>query len=1267
MQQQLSGWLTHRWTRRLAWLFGALALVWALGWALVPPLLKSHAQKALGESLGRAVTIGRIDFKPWTLEFTVEDFSIAAAGATASDKPALQVKRIYLDAELESLLRLAPVFDAIRVDGLSLRLAHVGQGRYDFDDILERQSRADPAHFALYNLELRDASISFDDRPLGKVHEVTALNFSLPFLSNLPSQREIKVQPRLAFKLSGSDFDSSADGTPFAQTRKTDLVIQFKGLDLAPYLAYWPATAPVKLRSAVLDADLRLAFEQADRTSLGVSGKLRAAGVKLDDYKARELFGLESVSVELDGARPLERDLRIASIELAAPQLSLRRDASGRVELLPIVAPTKGEVAPGPNLPAADGWKVWVGRLTLRSGQASWQDESVQPAARTGVRDVALEVKDIRWPFLPSDQGGRGAAIQASFALQGVKRAAAKDGPDKVGGTIALQGQASDSQAELNLKADAVDLGLAVPYLKPFLMPELAGHLAAEADVSWSASRQQIHVKRLVVGELVLQEGRKSLASLARLEATGAQVDLLARNMVVSRLSLDKPKAAVSRNKDGRWMFETWTPSQVAGSRTSRSTEQAVSRPVHPVPAAVQPAWGVSITDINLADGALSIRDEFAPKPVAVELTALKLQIRNLVPMAGAATSPATRPTTASANKVAKPADLVLSARLAHGSAEPGTLSYKGSLSLDPLAAQGALDIARIPVHAFEAYAPGLLNIEVLRADASFKGDVDYAAAAAGGPAGMRLKLRGDMALEEVRAMGLPASLGAGSDPRPVAEELLNWKVLSLRGLDVALAPGTPLSVDVAQSVLSDFYARVIIDPQGNINLQSLLRTDAASAGAGLPATGVSAPVAPSVPVAPAPAVSTAAALAGASGAERARINFGPISMVNGRVQFSDRFIRPNYSAALSELTGRLSAFSSTSAQMADLDLRGKAEGTASLEITGKLNPLAEPLALDIKAKVRDLELSPMTPYSVKYAGYGIQRGKLSVDVAYLVKPNGELTATNKLVLNQLSFGDKVEGAPNSLPVKLAVALLADRNGVIDLDLPISGSLNDPQFRLGPIIFKVILNIIGRAITAPFSLLASAFGGASDELSTVGFEPGSALLSVKAQQGLDKIAKALTDRPGLKLTVEGNARLEQEGDALRRERLGAMLVAEKRRQLVLAGASLPAPNDATLQVSAAEYQSLLSQVYRRSEIPKPLDGAGQVKELPLPEMEALLLSTISIDEAAMRELAQRRGVAVRDYLATKELAQERLSLGPGKISGAEANWAPRADLVLATP
>jgi Domain of Unknown Function (DUF748) len=321
--------------------------------------------------------------------------------------------------------------------------------------------------------------------------------------------------------------------------------------------------------------------------------------------------------------------------------------------------------------------------------------------------------------------------------------------------------------------------------------------------------------------------------------------------------------------------------------------------------------------------------------------------------------------------------------------------------------------------------------------------------------------------------------------------------------------------------------------------------------------------------------------------------------------------------------------------------------------------------------------LPPLSPYAIKYSGYGITRGKMSVDVSYLVQPDGKLTAKNKLILNQLSFGDKVEGATASLPVKLAVALLSDRNGVIDLDLPISGSLNDPQFSIGPIIIKVIINVIVKAITAPFSLLASAFGGGgADELSTVAFASGSATLEPAAKAGLDKVAKALVDRPSLKLTVVGTSNLEAERDGYKRARLDEMVRAEKRRSVLTGGAS-GGTATAAITVSAAEYPALLKEVYKRADITKPRSLIGLAKDLPTDEMEKLLLVDIKATDEIMQALALQRGVAVKEYLASKDLPLERLFLGagnsgkePGKLDSkadvkSDAKWVPRADLNIA--
>jgi len=286
----------------------------------------------------------------------------------------------------------------------------------------------------------------------------------------------------------------------------------------------------------------------------------------------------------------------------------------------------------------------------------------------------------------------------------------------------------------------------------------------------------------------------------------------------------------------------------------------------------------------------------------------------------------------------------------------------------------------------------------------------------------------------------------------------------------------------------------------------------------------------------------------------------------------------------------------------------------------------------------------------------------MSVDLAYVVEPSGELTASNKIVLHQLAFGEKAEGATTTLPVKLAVALLADSHGVIDLDLPVSGSINDPHFSIGGVVWKAITNLFVKAVSAPFTLLASAFGGGSGgERSYVEFAPGTAVLGEAQREALDKVARALAERPGLTVTVVGESRLERESDAWKKERLAQLVRSEKRRQAMAAGAPASAP----AAVAESEYPALLKEVYRRADVVKPKNVLGFAKDLPAAEMEALLLGAMTVDEEAMQQLAVRRGVAVRDYLAGREIAIERLFLGAPKKASEEASWTPRADLKLA--
>ncbi|MGJ7498952.1 DUF748 domain-containing protein [Variovorax sp. ZT5P49] len=1260
----------NKWVRRGIVAVLVLLAFWVIAWLAVPPIAKSQLQKIASEKLGRQVTVGKIDFKPWTLELTLNDLRVATADGSKSQ---VAVNRIYADAELQSIFRLAPVIDAVTVDGPAILLTHQADGKYDIDDILAKLSagpppdpNAKPARFAIYNIAINGGSVDFDDQTVKRKHELRDFVLKVPFLSNLDSKRDINTEPKLAFALNGSKFDSAAFTTPFSDNRKTDAHVQFKGLDLVPYLGYIPGGLPVKLQAGSLDADLKIGFEQAATTGLKITGTVEAHATKVADARGRDLLAFESLKLALADVRPLESVFHLSEVALVKPQLAVARDAAGKLNLLatdPATGATEKVASPPAAAASAPAGKpaqkpvlkVQVDKVALNGGRIGWRDETVNPAAAVDVTDLGIDVTGVTWPM------EKPAEFNGSTAIAGA--------------SLKFKGSATDKVADVQTEVDALPLSLAAPYLAQSLEPTLDGKLSGQIDIAWAQPDLKFKARRLSADGLALTQAKTALASVGRFELVDAEVDMTKHTLNVASFTATNPKVRVERDSEKRWMFERWLKTPAGGGTKEAEAKVAAPKPAAaetPQPGANTKPWALTIGTLAVDNGALSYADKAGANPVTVEVTAFKLHAQKIAPDTNT-TSP-----------------LEVSGRIGSGRSDPGRFDYKGNVVLKPLAAEGRLEVVSFPAHTFKAYYADALNVDIRRAFASYRGTVRYATL----PAGMSIKLSGDTALDDFRANSVSLTQSPGFDRN--TNQLLSWKTLSLRGLQVSMAPNAPPNVDVRETTLTDFFARVIIDPTGRLNLLNLTKKGEAQANAAAAAAGEAStrkgpggsttttravPTRPSggAPVsaenmvggAPEPAKPAAAAApvaaAQADSGPAPVINFGPMSLVNGKIDFTDLFVKPNYSADLSELTGKLSSFSSNPPKgesgrpaLADLELRGKAQQTAALEITGKLNPLAKPLELDITAKMRDLDLAPLSPYSVRYAGHGIERGKMSMDVNYKIAPDGQLTATNKLVLNQLQFGDEVAGAPASLPVKLAVALLADRNGVIDVDLPLSGSLNDPQFSVGPLIWKAVVNLIVKAVTAPFSLLTGGLGGGSGESSAITFEPGSSELSAAAKEGLDKVAKALTDRTTLQMTVVGTSSLEKERDAYQRQRVRQLTYAEKRRVAVRGGQT----GTDVPPVTDAEYPELLTAVYKRADITKPRNLVGLAKDLPVPDMEKLLFASVPVDEESMRQLAVERGAAVRDYLLAKKLPSERLFLGAVRTSASGSDWKPGAELSL---
>ncbi|MBS3907768.1 MAG: DUF748 domain-containing protein [Syntrophaceae bacterium] len=292
------------------------------------------------------------------------------------------------------------------------------------------------------------------------------------------------------------------------------------------------------------------------------------------------------------------------------------------------------------------------------------------------------------------------------------------------------------------------------------------------------------------------------------------------------------------------------------------------------------------------------------------------------------------------------------------------------------------------------------------------------------------------------------------------------------------------------------------------------------------------------------------------------------------------------------------------------------------------------------------------TPYSGKYVGYTIEKGKLSFDLAYLINKK-KLDSQNHIFLDQFTLGEKVESPQaTKLPVKLAIALLKDRKGEIKLDIPVAGTLDDPKFSVWGIILKILVNLIAKAATSPFSLLGAIIGG-GEELSFVEFEYGSSVVTEPSAKKLNAISKALNDRPSLKMDIEGHVDMEKDREGLKQILFNRKLNAQKLNEMVKKGQ--PAVPLDEVKIEKPEYGKYLKMAYKEEKFPKPRNVLGMAKDIPVPEMEKLILTHIEVREGDLRTLASQRAMKVKEAIVKSgQVEAERIfilepkSLAPEK-------------------
>lgn len=529
-----------------------------------------------------------------------------------------------------------------------------------------------------------------------------------------------------------------------------------------------------------------------------------------------------------------------------------------------------------------------------------------------------------------------------------------------------------------------------------------------------------------------------------------------------------------------------------------------------------------------------------------------------------------------------------------------GTVNVGIQAALFPVQATIRVAVDRIELPPLDPYVEPFASVLLLDSKLSVDGVVHVQQHAADAP--LDIGYEGRVALEDFSSVD-----------GVMGTDLLEWQAVNIDGIHANLHP---LEIRVDQVGIHHANARIIVETNRSINVLNAMQVDDASA--------------------PAPVVEDSGPVEAAgdwlADLGLPDLTVSSVLISNASLEVMDRSTQPHLNWNVTEVNGMVGGLSSTSTQRAELRLTAMAGGTAPVNITGRLNPLNPTVDTDITVQLTGMDLVPFSPYSGRYAGYQLRKGALSLDLDYHVRGR-KLDSENLIVMNQFAFGQAVNSPEaTKLPVKMGVAVLKDRNGVIELNVPIEGNLDDPEFRLGRVIGRTIMITLTKMLSSPFSLLGGLVGGNAEEMSEFSFAPGSSRITPGITNGLHKLSQALYERPALEVEIIGSVDAERDGLSLRQQKLTRQLQQLRWNDLLESAQANTKPDDIILspdlRISMLRkyFVQLFPDEARSSKAPPGLE------ETFYAQMTDKILDQIDVSEQDFRLLASARSEAIKAWL-----------------------------------
>ncbi len=686
--------------------------------------------------------------------------------------------------------------------------------------------------------------------------------------------------------------------------------------------------------------------------------------------------------------------------------------------------------------------------------------------------------------------------------------------------------------------------------------------------------------------QATVTNGKVSVQNLEIIERGGILpvVDVPVFEVEGIRLNLERQTVDVAKVHSADARFEAWMDSgsvlnyQTLFTPVSDGTIEPKSSPAKATADAPTKPWSFTVDEVALRNYGADFEDRTLERAAHVAVDEMNLTVNDVqIPFK-------------------KPLPIDLSMKLN----ETGSINVKGKVVVEPLQADVEAKLEHIEIRPFQPYLDRFLNADVLDGAIDLNGSVSFAKEHSSKPL---LQFQGNLAVNQFALVD-----------QQTQDDLVTWKALRVNQVALDVEPTT---VKIAEVLWQEPSVQIVVDPDGQLNLSRLAKSPAASEQ-------------------PAPPKEPEGNKSQAKAGEPMPVAIDQVKLAKLAATFQDLSLEPKVRTSLTEFGGTIKGLSSKQLKKADVNLAGKVGRTAPFKIVGKINPLSEDAFTDLVITLNGMDLRPTGPYSGKYVGYGLSKGKLSLDLKYKVSQK-VLEAENVVKVDQLTFGEKTDSPDaTSLPVPLVVGLLKDRKGLIEIDMPIRGDLNDPDFKYGKVVISTLLNLLGKVVASPFALMGKLVPGreSAEDLQFIEFTPGSASLVEEEVKKLDALEKALEERVGLRLDIKGTTDSILDRAALQAIKLRVQLFA-------MQGGANPDQEELSPKVE----QRLVEKLYAKLPPPDPATAPVESTQPTVEEMKQRLAAAIQITEKEFEALAHQRAEAIRNRLLEGGvLTEERVVL-----------------------